>query len=162
MKMIIIRAAVSIVILCIAYAASRLADSLKLPELMVIGFIITQAINEIISYNQTNKESERFNALIEEKDKEVIKLTEEKDKEINTLKEEKDKEINTLKEEKDKEVNNLKGNIKSHYGSLDKIYESKDLPAKHKNAARKLRLEMLDCITIPIYKTELENEKPKG
>jgi len=151
MKMIIIRAAVSIVILCIAYAASRLADSLKLPELMVIGFIITQAINEIISYNQTNKESERFNALIEEKDKEVIKLTEEKDKEINTL-----------KEEKDKEVNNLKGNIKSHYGSLDKIYESKDLPAKHKNAARKLRLEMLDCITIPIYKTELENEKPKG
>jgi len=72
--MIIIRATVSILVLCIAYSTSMLAESLNLPLLLVIGFVITQAINETISHHQTKSESDRLTALIKSKNEKINSL----------------------------------------------------------------------------------------
>ncbi|EPE6216165.1 TPA: hypothetical protein ACPZGS_004738, partial [Enterobacter hormaechei subsp. xiangfangensis] len=76
MKLIIIRALISIFSLLLSYLASLAVASLNLPVLLVFSFIISQCINECLSSSIKEKEKEKNDADLKEKDDEIQSLKE--------------------------------------------------------------------------------------
>ncbi|HCR4033746.1 hypothetical protein [Morganella morganii] len=74
MKSIIIRAAISLVLLIISACVSFVSEYLKLPILLVIGFIISQCVNECISYYQLEKLKDIHDGKINKKQKVIEEL----------------------------------------------------------------------------------------
>jgi len=76
MKLIIIRALISIISLSLSYLASLAVASFNLPMLLVFSFIISQCINECLSSSIKEKDKEKNDAEIKEKDREIESLKE--------------------------------------------------------------------------------------
>lgn len=76
MKLIIIRAVISIISLSLSYLASIAVASLNLPVLLVFSFIISQCINECLSSSIKEKEKKESDKSLKDKDDEIQSLKE--------------------------------------------------------------------------------------
>ena len=74
MKLIIIRAIISLVSLSLSYLASLAVASFNLPVLLVFSFVISQCINECLSSSVKEKEKEKNDSDLKEKDDEIDSL----------------------------------------------------------------------------------------
>lgn len=127
MKLIIIRAAISIFSLSISYLASLAVASLNLPVLLVFSFIISQCINECLSSSIKEKEKEASDSALKDKDDEIQSLKERIHSHYNKLDNIYDSSKIPTKEKK--EIKSLKGDMLTsitykHSGTNDKPKES--------------------------------------
>lgn len=109
MKLIIIRAVISIISLSLSYLASLAVASLNLPVLLVFSFIISQCINECLSSSIKEKEKEVNDAAIKEKDDEIQSLKDRIYSHYNILDNIYDSSKIPIKEKK--EIKALKGDM---------------------------------------------------
>ncbi|ROH77419.1 hypothetical protein [Lonsdalea populi] len=63
MKEIIIRSSISIFLLGLSYAASLAVTAFSMPQLLVVGFIISQCLNECVSYSKINNKDKQISRL---------------------------------------------------------------------------------------------------
>ncbi|MCM7493332.1 hypothetical protein [Enterobacter hormaechei] len=127
MKLIIIRALISIFSLLLSYLASLAVASLNLPVLLVFSFIISQCINECLSSSIKEKEKEKNDADLKEKDDEIQSLKERIHAHYNKLDNIYDSSKIPTKEKK--EIKALKGDMLTsitykHSGTNEKPKES--------------------------------------
>ncbi|RTO79876.1 hypothetical protein EKN60_23185 [Enterobacter hormaechei] len=123
MKLIIIRALISIFSLLLSYLASLAVASLNLPVLLVFSFIISQCINECLS----SSIKEKNDADLKEKDDEIQSLKERIHAHYNKLDNIYDSSKIPTKEKK--EIKALKGDMLTsitykHSGTNEKPKES--------------------------------------
>jgi len=85
MKLIIIRAFISIASLLLSYLASLAVASFKLPVLLVFSFIISQCVNECLSSSIKEKEKENNDAELKKKEDEIQSLKERMQSHYNKL-----------------------------------------------------------------------------
>lgn len=74
MKLIIIRAIISISLSLLSYITSLLVDSFNLPILLVLSFTFSQCVNECLSYCIKEKEENKNKNKLIEKDREINSL----------------------------------------------------------------------------------------
>ena len=63
MKEIFLRSSISLLLLILSYITGLAVDKFSLPQIIVVGFIISQCLNECVSYSKLTK-----------KDKEILEL----------------------------------------------------------------------------------------
>lgn len=60
MKEIVIRSSISLVLLLLSYITGLAVNKFSLPQILVVGFIISQCLNECVSYTKLNKKEKEI------------------------------------------------------------------------------------------------------
>lgn len=63
MKEIITRSFISIVLLFLSYAVSLAVTTFSMPQILVVGFIASQCLNECVSYSKINRKDKQISRL---------------------------------------------------------------------------------------------------
>lgn len=63
MKEIFLRTSISLILLSLSYLTGLAVDKFSLPQILVVGFIISQCLNECVSYLKLSKKEKEILAL---------------------------------------------------------------------------------------------------